>query len=114
MSYANDPVDQVAEGMTVYDSDGDKLGEVGEVNIGTYVGETLGQTVAEERSFFQVKRGLFGLGQDLYVPAEAVDSFTKDGIKLKFSKDEADRQGWGTRPETPGQSAGAGDDTLLV
>ncbi len=94
---------QVREGMDVYCSDGEKLGSVGEVRIGSTSGPAVGTLEPEERSYFQVKRGLFGLGNDIWFPAEVVDSVTEDRVNLSCTKDEAPQRGWDHLPETPGR-----------
>ena len=101
MSYANDPMDQVIEGMDVYGSDGKKLGEVGDVTIG--VGASQGATAStiEERSIFQVKRGFMGLGQDLYIPGDAVDSVASDRVTLRYPSDSDQLQAFTAEPSAP-------------
>ena len=112
MTYPNDPTTLIREGMDVYSSDGEKLGTVGDVNIGTVTGEIHGQTVEDERSSFQVKRGgLFG-GDDLWLPADAVDSVDADRITLRLSKDEVGRAGWSDQPTAP-QPGGDRDTGIL-
>ena len=111
MSNVSELMHQVREGMHVYYLDGQKLGEVGEVNIGTHIGEPLGQSVTEERSFFQVRRGPLGLGSDLYVPAEQVQGVSDDRITLSCSSDEVVTEAWGTRPSTPEPGARGDRDT---
>lgn len=100
MENTSDVAARIREGMDVYSSDDEKLGQVGEVNIGTTT-EVSSQTTSEERSFFQVKSGMFGLGSDLWLPANLVGSVDDDRVLLAVTKDEAQQQGWGERPTTP-------------
>ncbi|MEJ7655081.1 MAG: PRC-barrel domain-containing protein, partial [Chloroflexia bacterium] len=80
MSYANDPMDLIVEGLGVYSADGDKLGEVGEVRIGARTGQVESQGVAEELSFFQIKRGPSGQAPDLWAPSSAVADVATDRV----------------------------------
>jgi len=98
-------ISMVREDMEVYCSDGEKVGKVGEVNIGTET--SAGQVDTEERSFFQVKRGIFGLGDDLYVPAEQIQEVTDDRVVLACTKDELSQVAW---PDRPRSSEEAGTD----
>lgn len=111
MSNVNDLMNQVRDGMDVYCSDGKKLGEVGDVNIGTAAGDLTGDTVTEERSFFEVRRGFLGLGDDLYIPAEVIQQVDDDRITLSCPSNAAEMEGWSTRPSTPGPGGGEGETT---
>ena len=109
MSNVNELIGQVRSDMDVYGSDGKKIGSVGEVNIGTHVGETHGQSVTEERSFFQVKRGFLGTGNDLYIPADQIQEVSDDRVVLASASDAV--EAWSTRPTTP--EPGGTDDADL-
>jgi len=102
MADINDVMADVQDGMDVYGSDGDKLGSVGDVNIGTRPGmAATSESTTEERSYFQIRRGFLGLGNDLWMPADAVEKVSDDGVVLRYTKDEAERRAWGTEPTTP-------------
>ncbi len=89
---------ELREGMPVYTADGNKMGQIGEVNLGTSSGSSIDQISTEERTFFQVKRGLLNLGGDLWLSAEAIERVRDEGVALRYTEDEAERQGWGTKP----------------
>src|SRR5829696_3751719 len=79
--------DQIHEGRTVYDRDGDKIGTVEEL---------LGSGAA---SSLRVSTGFLGLGHDLYVPTSAVARLDADGnIYLDADKDELEGMGWDAAP----------------
>jgi uncharacterized protein (TIGR02271 family) len=80
------------EGMNVYGSDGDKVGEVDAV----------------EADYFVVRKGFF-FPEDHYIPRNAVANFDEDNIYLSYTKDEVLSQNWTTAPE-----AGAWDTTTLA
>ncbi|MDQ3855560.1 MAG: DUF2171 domain-containing protein [Chloroflexota bacterium] len=102
MSNANDLIQQVQEGMDVYCSDGKKLGEVGDLNLGLATESGATQAVTEERSYFQVRRGFLGLGNDLYIPAEEIQGVTDDRVTLNCTSDPDSLQAWEQPPRTPG------------
>ena len=109
MSNLNQTINQVREGMDVYGSDGEKIGEVGDVNIGTAAGSVTSTTTSEERSYFQVRRGFLGLGDDLWIPAEEIAEVGGDGVTIRATADEAGRRGWNTEPVTPEPGSAGGD-----
>jgi len=80
------------EGMNVYGSDGDKVGEVDAV----------------ERDYFVVRKGFF-FPEDHYIPRNAVANFDEDNIYLSYTKDEVLSQNWTSEPE-----AGSYDTTTLA
>lgn len=82
---SNTLVSQIHEDMDVYCSDGDKIGTVGTVHIGTTQGDVTGNTTSDERSYVQVTRGgIFGIGgDDLWVPADEVQEVSDDRVTLK-------------------------------
>jgi sporulation protein YlmC with PRC-barrel domain len=103
MANINELMERVREGMDVYSSDGEKIGEVGDVNIGTRPGQMVtSESVTEERSYFQVTRGFLGLGDDLWLPGQAIARVSDDAVTLKYSSDEAPRRAWTSEPVPPG------------
>jgi uncharacterized protein (TIGR02271 family) len=65
------------EGMTVFGSDGDKVGKI----------------VAVDPSYIVVEKGFF-FPTDYYIPTSAIANMDDDNIYLTVSKDEALNQGW--------------------
>lgn len=111
MANTNDPIVQVHEDMDVYCSDGEKIGKVGDVNIGTLgSGEVTGTSVAEEQSYFQVKRGFLGLGDDLYFTADHVQQVTDDRVTLSCTSTDAESVASTDPPVAPGPG-GTSTDT---
>ncbi len=109
MSNVNALMERVREGMDVYGSDREKIGEVGDVNIGTNPNALVtSESTTEERSYFQVTRGVLGLGSDRWVPGEDVVRVDEDGVTLQYPSDEVDQHGWGEEPSTPDPSSGQG------
>src|SRR5215203_6188128 len=101
---------QIQTGMTVRDSDGEKVGNV--------VGFD-GQYVVVEKGFF--------FPSDHYVPTSAVASIVEDEVYLDVTKDQALDQGWDRQPEgwisaeaaevdrtTAADTAAAGSEALRV
>ncbi|MDQ3855084.1 MAG: DUF2171 domain-containing protein [Chloroflexota bacterium] len=82
MSYANDPLDLLREGLDVYAPDGDRLGEVGEISVGARSGVLDGQGVTEGRSYFRLKRNS---GDDVWVPSDDIAEVTNDRVTLRSS-----------------------------
>src|SRR5688572_9292175 len=70
-------------GMTVYGSDGEKVGTIQEI---------FGDYIVVEKGFFFPK--------DYYIPASAIASAAGDDVYLTVTKDEAPHQGWDAIPET--------------
>jgi sporulation protein YlmC with PRC-barrel domain len=111
MANSNDPIVQVREDMDVYCSDGEKIGEVGDINIGTLgTGEVTGTSVAEEQSYFQVKRGFLGLGDDLYFTSDQIQAVGDDRVTLACASTDAESVATTDPPATPGPG-GTGTDT---
>ena len=71
------------EGMTVYGSDGDKLGEIDAV----------------EAEYFVVRKGFF-FPEDHYIPRDAVATFDEENVYLAYTKDEVLSQEWTTEPDS--------------
>ncbi len=100
MSYANDPMDQVLEGMEVYGSDGETIGEVGDISYGVEMAEGGGQLVAQERGYFRLVRPL---GPDLYIPSDHIEEVTTDRVTLTHASDSPELDRLAERQEPPGQ-----------
>ena len=75
-------------GTTVYTSDGDKIGDVAEV----------------QQSYFVVEKG-FIFTEDLYIPMSALASRDADGVRLSLGKDEIETQDWSSVPVLRDQGA---------
>ncbi len=80
------------EGMNVYGSDGDKVGEIDAI----------------EPDYFVVRKGFF-FPEDHYIPRNAVANFDEENVYLAYTKDEVLSQDWTTAPE-----AGTWDTTTLA
>src|SRR5690348_6464422 len=71
----------IADGMSVYGSDGDKVGTI--VSVGP--------------SYVVVEKGFF-FPTDYYIPFSAIASQTENGVYLNVTKDAALNQGWDVVP----------------
>lgn len=80
------------DGMNVFGSDGDKVGEVDAV----------------ERDYFVVRKGFF-FPEDHFIPRNAIANFDEENIYLQYTKDEVLSQEWTTQPD-----AGTWDTTTLA
>lgn len=112
MSNVNELMTQIREDMDVYCSDGEKIGKVGEVNIGTTTAEVTGDTVSEERSFFQVRRGFLNLGDDIYILGDEIQEVSDDRVTLRCSSNDLSNIAYGERPTTPGPGTEGGAGIL--
>jgi len=86
-------------GTTVYSSDGDKIGDIAEV----------------QPNYFVIEKG-FIFTEDLYIPASAVAASDADGVRLNLTKDEIDAQDWSSVPvlsdqQSPGPVGYGGQHT---
>lgn len=81
----------------VYSVDGHLIGKVGE---GWASDSASSPTLA--RATKQTGVGYFTLtgfkGGDLYVPMDAVSDYADERLKLKFTKNQIAKKGWGQRP----------------
>ena len=106
MSNSGRAFERVREGMEVYTFDGMKLGEVGEILLGTgpgslsTVSEGANVPKQEGRSHFQVRRGgVLSLGSDLWFPADEIEEVSEERVTLSCrSKDEAEQHGSDSPP----------------
>jgi hypothetical protein len=80
--------EQLAPGMDVSDVSGEKVGTVARIHH---------PAAAEE--IVEVKTGLLGLGQHLYVPPGEIDAVTEGGVILRHAKQEFHDVGLDARPE---------------
>ena len=68
-------------GASVYGSDGEKIGEIAEVQNG----------------FFVIEKG-FIFTTDLHIPITAVVSHDDDGVRLSMTKNEIENGDWSSPP----------------
>ncbi len=61
-------------------------------------GKQIGSISGVGRNYFHVVTGLLGLGQDLYVPIDAVDHCSRSCCYLNITADEVRSRDWTTRP----------------
>jgi uncharacterized protein (TIGR02271 family) len=61
-------------------------------------GKQVGNISSVGPTYFHVITGMLGLGQDLFVPIDAVDHCSKDCCFLGIVADEIQGRGWTTRP----------------
>ncbi len=99
MAEALNPFERVREGMEVYGCQGEKIGSVGDVHVGSDIGGATGIADAEERSYFEVKSGPLGLGKHLWFEARDIQDVGKKRVTLKYTKDEAPEH---ARADPPG------------
>jgi ribosomal 30S subunit maturation factor RimM len=78
----------IAPGMDVCDVSGEKVGTVSRLHHPTGAQDVI-----------EVKTGLFGLGQHLYVPSDEVDAVTEAGVILKHAKQQFHEVGLDAPPE---------------
>jgi uncharacterized protein (TIGR02271 family) len=89
--------EQIADGMDVYDSKGDKIGTVSEVYDAA---AQSGGTSGSGGGYLRVPTGFLGLGTEHHIPFSAVRSVEGDRIDLSVSRDDLDNLGYGEAPET--------------
>ncbi len=111
MTYPNDPVDQVREGMEVYSSGGELVGVVGEIAVGSITAEAGDTTTAEERAFFQVLREQ---GAVLYLPGTVVESVAENRVTLRLEHDDRELDQYAARPRTVDQPEDQGERDLTT
>jgi hypothetical protein len=90
-------------GMDVCDIDGEKLGSVARIFRNEMATAATGGTPAvgtmPREELLEVKTGLFGLGQHLYVPFSAIQDVTSGCVFINQPKDRIQEQNWDTRPD---------------
>jgi len=82
-------------GMTVYGSDGEKIGDVDIV----------------ERDYFVVRKGFF-FPEDHYIPFSAIQSAEGDDVYLSVTKDDALNQNWTDMPSASTGGTFVDDGTI--
>lgn len=82
----------IREGTDVYGANGDKIGDVR--NVGP--------------NYVHITTGLFGLGQDLYIPFDAVSRVESDRLMLNVSKDDIPSKNWSRKPEEAAAATSGG------
>ena len=98
MDQALHPFERVREGMEVYGCQGEKIGSVGDVHVGSDFAGAVGVADAEECGYFEVRSGPLGLGKHLWFEARDVQDVGKKRVTLKYTKEEATEHGKGDRP----------------
>jgi len=81
--YSTGGSQRLADDMTVYDMNGEKIGKV------------TGATTSAD--YFTLEKGLL-FHHDYYVPMSAVSRLDPDGVYLKVAKDDIKNRGWDNPP----------------
>ena len=84
---------QIIAGQKVRDMDGNMLGKVAHIYR-----EDVNATESEQDAVMEVTKGLFGLGQHLYIPVSAVSEATDKEVQLGQVAEYASLQ-WRAKPE---------------
>jgi len=84
---------RIIAGQKVRDMDGNTLGEVAHIYR-----EDVNATESEHDAFMEVTKGLFGLGQHLYIPVSVVADATDKEVQLGQVSEYASLQ-WRSKPE---------------
>ena len=82
---------RIENGWNVYGSDGEKVGNVGEVGS----------------NYLLVQKGLL-FTRDFYIPTSAVASVGQDEVRLSLASGEIEHQGWDSPPQSTSHSVSAG------
>jgi PRC-barrel domain len=85
--------DWVADGMDVYDLNGEKIGRVCEVYDAAEGGGSGGGG-----GYLRVPTGFLGLGTEHHIPFSAIAAVGGDQIRLRVAKEELDRLGYAESP----------------
>ncbi len=96
MASAFNPMEKIRENMDVLCADGEKLGTVGDIRYGSDAGGGIGVVEPEERSFFQVKRGM--LHKDLWFEPEDIREIREDQVVLTCDRAVAQERGFPKPP----------------
>ena len=93
-------IGEIRKGMEVRTSDGELLGKVSEVYVGT--DPTSGSALCDEeicsRIEIRKKGGFLSRGEPSYIPYNAVRSVLQDSVTLGVDADAARAKGWAHRP----------------
>jgi hypothetical protein len=81
---------QIMNGMTVYATDGTKLGTVRNYN--------------PQEDWLDIHKGVL-FTKDFYVPLEAIDTVAEDGITLRLTKDDLESDRFNSPPTAPSAAA---------
>lgn len=73
---------RIQQGYDVLDTDGSKLGTVGDVYD----------------TYFRIDTGFLGLGKDYYIPFDSITRVSRNQVVLNFGKNRLDRMGFDRRP----------------
>jgi hypothetical protein len=89
-------IGRILPGQDLCDMNGDKVGSVNHVfrEDDTMMGA--GQPIHEE--VIEVKTGILGLGERLYVPVSAIDDTTENAVFVDKPRDQFD-EAWHHKPE---------------
>ncbi|MFN8636754.1 MAG: DUF2171 domain-containing protein [Chloroflexota bacterium] len=95
---------QLADGMDVYDIDGESIGAVdGLFRPAASVAST-GTTAsthveaARAEPYFRIKKGFLGFGKELFIPTSAIADVKGIRVTLNVKKDQLGEMGWDERP----------------
>lgn len=89
-------IGRILPGQDLCDVNGDKVGSVNHVYREDEAMLGAGQPVHDE--VIEVKTGIFGLGEKLYVPVSAVDDTTENAVFVAKPKDEFE-PAWHEKPD---------------
>ncbi|HEX3246509.1 MAG TPA: hypothetical protein VHX16_13965 [Chloroflexota bacterium] len=96
---------RVTPHMTVFDMEGKKVGTISQVyrfaDTAVPAGHSgFANTPSAEHSssVMEVKTGLFGMGQHLYIPTDAIDDGLEDSVFISKPREEFERLGWHEKP----------------
>lgn len=87
-------IDQLTDGMDIYDVNGDKIGTVDNV----YDAKGSRDASSSGGGYLRVPTGFLGLGREHHIPFSDIRSVDGDHINLRVSKDDLDNLGYGERP----------------
>lgn len=80
----------LVDGTPVYDANGDKVGDVSQYQGGD--------------GYFVMTKGFF-FPKDLYVPLNAIQRATTDGVYLNLTKDQINNENWENPPSRTATNA---------
>ena len=89
-------IGRILPGQDLCDVNGDKVGTVGHVYREDV--SMMGTGTPAHEEVIEVKTGLFGLGEKLYVPVSAVDDTTENAVFVAKPRDEFEDT-WHHKPE---------------
>lgn len=89
-------IGRIMPGQDLCDMNGDKIGSVAHVYREDE--NTITGPLPVHEDVIEVKTGIFGLGEKLYVPVSAVDDTTEDAVFVAKPKDDFD-DAWHQKPE---------------